>query len=164
MTLFIEEEGSEKLPLEEKETAKQMVEAVLEHENCPYEAEVELLLTNGEEIRLMNRDYRGIDRVTDVLSFPMLEFGTPSDFSHVEDMDDVFHPESGELMLGNIVICKERVLDQAREYGHSVKREYAFLIVHSMLHLLGYDHMNEHDRLVMEEKQREIMRKTGIAR
>ena len=73
-------------------------------------------------------------------------------------------PETGELLLGDIVISKEKVIAQAEEYGHSVKREYAFLIAHSVLHLSGYDHMEEEERLVMEERQREIMEKVQILR
>lgn len=164
MTLFIEEEGSVEFPFDTKATAELMIEAVLEHENCPYEAQVELLLTTDEEIHVMNREHRGIDRATDVLSFPMLDLETPGDLTGVEEMPDAFEPESGELMLGDIVISKDKVIAQAEEYGHSVKREYAFLIVHSMLHLLGYDHMDEEERIVMEQRQREIMEKTGISR
>ena len=164
MTLFMEEEGSVKLLFDVKETAKLMIETVLAYENCPYEAQVELLLTTDEEIHAMNREHRGIDRATDVLSFPMLDLKTPGDLSGVENMPDAFDPESGELMLGDIVISKDKVIAQAEEYGHSVKREFAFLIAHSMLHLLGYDHMHEDERLLMEQRQREIMEKAGIPR
>lgn len=113
---------------------------------------------------MMNREHRGIDRPTDVLSFPMLDVRTPGDLSGVEEMPDAFDPESGELMLGDIVISKDKVIAQAEEYGHSLKREYAFLIAHSMLHLLGYDHMEDDERLLMEQRQREIMEKAKIPR
>ena len=113
----------------------------------------------------MNLEFRQIDRPTDVLSFPMAEYDAPADFSCIdEESDDLFDPESGELMLGDIVISKDRVLSQAEQYGHSPKREYAFLIAHSMLHLFGYDHMEEGERAVMEEKQREIMKIVNIPR
>lgn len=164
MTLFLEEEGSVRLPFDVKETAELMIETVLEHEGCPYEAQVELLLTTDEEIHMMNREHRGIDRPTDVLSFPMLDVRTPGDLSGVEEIPDAFDPESGELMLGDIVISKDKVIAQAEEYGHSLKREYAFLIAHSMLHLLGYDHMEDDERLLMEQRQREIMEKAKILR
>ena len=164
MTLFMEEEGRVKLLFDVKETAKLMIETVLAYENCPYEAQVELLLTTDEEIHAMNREHRGIDRATDVLSFPMLDLKTPGDLSGVENMPDAFDPESGELMLGDIVISKDKVIAKEEEYGHSVKREYAFLIAHSMLHLLGYDHMHEDERLLMEQRQRAIMEKAGIPR
>lgn len=164
MTLFLEEEGSVRLPFDVKETAELMIETVLEHEGCPYEAQVELLLTTDEEVHMMNREHRGIDRPTDVLSFPMLDVRTPGDLSGVEEMPDAFDPESGELMLGDIVISKDKVIAQAEEYGHSLKREYAFLIAHSMLHLLGYDHMEDDERLLMEQRQREIMEMAKIPR
>lgn len=164
MTLFLEEEGSVRLPFDVKETAELMIKTVLEHEGCPYEAQVELLLTTDEEVHMMNREHRGIDRPTDVLSFPMLDVRTPGDLSGVEEIPDAFDPESGELMLGDIVISKDKVIAQAEEYGHSLKREYAFLIAHSMLHLLGYDHMEDDERLLMEQRQREIMEMAKIPR
>lgn len=164
MTLYIEEEGKGTLPFDVKETAELIVGTALEYEDCPYEAEVNLLLTDDEEIRIMNREHRQIDRATDVLSFPMLDYETPGDLSGIEEQGDAFNPESGELMLGDIVISKERVIAQAEEYGHSVRREYAFLIAHSMLHLLGYDHMEEEERRLMEDRQRGIMDKAEIPR
>ena len=94
----------------------------------------------------------------------MVDFGSPAEYDFLEEDDSLFDPETGELMLGNIVISKEKVISQAEEYGHSVKREYAFLIAHSMLHLLGYDHMEEEERTVMERKQREILKKLKIER
>ena len=94
----------------------------------------------------------------------MLEYETPGDLSGIEESADAFDPETGELMLGDIVISKDRVIAQAEEYGHSVRREYAFLIAHSMLHLLGYDHMEEEERRLMEDRQRKIMEKAGILR
>ena len=164
MSLYLEEEGEITLPFETKEVADLVVEAALEYEGCPYEAEINLLLTTDDEIHRMNEEFRQIDRATDVLSFPMLEYETPGDFSFVEEEAEAFNPESGELMLGDIVISKEKVLAQAEAYGHSPKREFAFLIAHSMLHLFGYDHMEEEERLVMEERQREIMEKVQILR
>ncbi|MDO4599269.1 MAG: rRNA maturation RNase YbeY [[Ruminococcus] gnavus] len=165
MSLYLEEEGEIRLPFEMKEVAELVVEAALEQEGCPYEAEINLLVTTDEEIHRMNEEFRQIDRATDVLSFPMLEYDVPGDFSFAEEHpEEAFHPESGELMLGDIVISKEKVLAQAEAYGHSPKREFAFLIAHSMLHLFGYDHMEEEERLVMEQRQREIMDKVQIFR
>ena len=165
MSLFIEEEGEIRLPFDIKETAESVVSAALEVEQCPYEAEVNLLLTTDEEIHRMNLEFRQIDRPTDVLSFPMIEYGRPGDFSGIdEERDDIFNPESGELLLGDIVISKNKVLSQAEQYGHEPKREYAFLIAHSMLHLFGYDHMEEEERRIMEERQRRIMEKVRIPR
>jgi len=94
----------------------------------------------------------------------MIDFENVPDMDALEDMDEYFHPESGELMLGDIVISKEHVFAQAEAYGHSLKREYAFLIAHSMLHLFGYDHMEEQEAKVMEEKQREILEQMNILR
>ena len=165
MSIFIEEEGAVTLPFNAEEIAGKVIEAALEYENCPYEAEVSLLLTTDEEVRKLNCSARGLDRPTDVLSFPMLEYSRPGDFSWLEkEPGDAFNPETGELMLGDIVISKDKVLAQAEEYGHTPLREYAFLIAHSMLHLFGYDHMEEEDRLLMEERQRGIMEKVDILR
>lgn len=161
----MDEEGEIKLPFDTKETAELMVEAALDYAGCPYEAEVNLLLTTDADIQEMNKAYREIDRPTDVLSFPMLEYEVPGEFEvFEEETSDAFNPESGELMLGDIVISKEKVLAQAEAYGHSPRREFAFLIAHSMLHLFGYDHMEEEEREVMEQKQREIMEKVQIPR
>lgn len=164
MRIFFEEEGKFELPLNSAEIAETVAEAVLDMEACPYEAQAELLLTTSEAIRELNREYREIDRPTDVLSFPAVDFLQPSDYSVLEQDLTCFDPDTGELMLGNIVICKEKVVSQAEEYGHSVKREFAFLIAHSMLHLLGYDHMEEDERVVMEEKQRIVLGNLGISR
>ncbi len=165
MSIYIEEEGGVRLPFDTDEIARTVISAALEYENCPYEAEVSLLLTTDEEVRKLNHTARGLDRTTDVLSFPMQEYSRPGDFSALEEESpDAFNPETGELMLGDIVISKERVLAQAEEYGHSPLREYAFLIAHSMLHLCGYDHMEDDERLLMEERQRGIMEKVNIQR
>ena len=164
MTLLFEDEGALALPLECKELAETVVEAALDYVNCPYEAEVSLLLTMNGEIQEMNREFRQIDRATDVLSFPMVDYEIAGQFDFLENADAYFHPESGELMLGDIVISKEKVLSQAEEFGHSVKREYAFLIAHSMLHLFGYDHMEDAQRIEMETMQKEILNQLQITR
>lgn len=165
MSLFIEEEGNIKLDFDTEEIAALVIDAALELADCPYEAEINLLLTENAQIHEMNLEQRGIDRPTDVLSFPMIEYEEPGDFSVIdEESAEAFNPESGELMLGDIVISKEKVLSQAEEYGHLPKREYAFLIAHSMLHLFGYDHMVDEERVVMKAKQKEIMEKVGIFR
>lgn len=164
MTIYLEEESDIKLPVDCRKIAEQVVEETLDYEGFPYEAEVEILLTDNEAIREMNREQRGIDRPTDVLSFPLIEYEKAGDFDALEDQPDCFHPETGEALLGDIVISKEKVLSQAEEYGHSPVREYAFLIAHSMLHLLGYDHMEEQERLIMEKKQNDILENLGISR
>ena len=164
MTLIFEEEGELTLDLPCEELATKVIEAALDYEECPYEVEVNLLLTMNNEIQEMNHNFRQIDRATDVLSFPMIDYEEAGNFEFLEDVMDAFHPESGELMLGDIVISKEKVMSQAEEYGHSVEREYAFLIAHSMLHLFGYDHMEDDERIVMETKQKEIMEQLQIFR
>ena len=164
MTLYFEEEGSLELPLNCEELATKVIEAALDYVECPYDAEVNLLLTMNEEIHEMNLNFRQIDRPTDVLSFPMVDYEVAGSFDFLEEADEYFHPESGELMLGDIVISKEKVVSQAEEYGHSIEREYAFLIAHSMLHLFGYDHMEEEERVEMEEKQKAILNELQILR
>ena len=164
MTVYLEEEGGQMLPLDTWGLAEAAAEAALDELGCPYEAEVNLLLTMNGQIWEMNREFRGIDRPTDVLSFPMIEYQKPGVFDFLEERPDCFDPESGRLMLGDIVISKEKVLSQAEEYGHGVKREYAFLVVHSILHLSGYDHMEDGERRVMEELQEKILQKLKILR
>ncbi len=164
MTLYFEEESELTLPLECCKIAREVIETALDLTGCPYEAEVNLLLTTDAQIQEMNTEFRGIERATDVLSFPMIEYPAPGEFGFLEEREDCFDPETGELALGDIVISKEKVIAQAEEYGHSVLREYAFLIVHSVLHLTGYDHIEDGERREMEEKQDEIMRYLDILR
>lgn len=165
MTINIEYEAEKKLELSYETIIREIVEESLEYEDCPYEAEVNVVLTDNHEIQEVNREYREIDAATDVLSFPMIEFESASDFSLVEDdEEDYFNPETGELMLGDIMISVDKVEEQAEKYGHSQTRELAFLVAHSMLHLCGYDHMEEEERLVMEQKQNEILERRGYTR
>ena len=117
------------------------------------DAEVSVTLTNDAHIHALNRDYRGVDRPTDVLSFALTESEEP----------EIVGAEGNEV-LGDLVISLERVQAQAEEYGHSPLRELSFLTVHGMLHLLGYDHMEEEERIEMEEEQRHVMEELGIAR
>lgn len=158
MSLNIEKETEAAFDFDEEELAQKAVSFAISHEDFPYEAEVNLTLTDNDGIREINRMYREIDAPTDVLSFPMLSYDVPGDFSALEDdYEDNFNPDTGEIMLGDIVISTDRVREQAKAYGHSERREYAFLIVHSMLHLFGYDHMTEEDAAQMEAKQRQIL-------
>ena len=166
MTIEITWETENDLDFDAEETIRKVVLGAMDMEECPYEAEVEVLLTDNAGIREINRDSRGIDSPTDVLSFPMTEYPSPGDFSLLESEEsfDCFHPESGERMLGDIVISLDKVKEQAELYGHSRLRELAFLTAHSMLHLMGYDHREEEERLVMEERQRKLMEILGIPR
>ena len=128
--------------------------------------QISLLFVDNEEIREINRETRNIDRATDVLSFPMLDYPNKKffkDFYIDYNFDETFL-DGDELVLGDIVLSLERALEQSEEYNHSYKREVSYLVVHSILHLLGYDHMEEEERLVMEQKQREILEKLEILR
>jgi probable rRNA maturation factor len=165
MTVNVEYESEKKLDIPYEDIIAKVVEESLDYEECPYEAEVSILITGNEDIRQINKEYREIDNPTDVLSFPMIEYKKPSDFERLEETaDDCFHPETGELLLGDIVISVDKVVEQAEKYGHSQTRELAFLVAHSMLHLCGYDHMEEEERKVMEKKQEEILNRGGFTR
>ncbi len=144
--------------------AKEVAEKVLEMESCPYDASVNLVLTDNEEIKRVNTEFRNILAPTDVLSFPMIPFEAPADYSVVEEDDSYFDLDTDELLLGDIMISAERAAAQAKEFGHSVKREFCFLVAHSMLHLLGYDHMTPEEAAVMEKKQSDALEELGITR
>ena len=165
MSFYLEEETEVNFGFNYSELAEKIVDFCLDYSNFPYEAEVNLTLTDNNGIHEINKEFRNIDRPTDVLSFPMLQYETPGDFTFLEDENsDDFNPDTGEAMLGDIVISVDKVIEQAESYGHSVEREYAFLITHSMLHLFGYDHMEEEEAKVMEEKQKDILQKMNILR
>ena len=125
--------------------------------------ELSVTLTDNDGIKKLNSEFREIDAPTDVLSFPMLEFGTPGEFETISD-SDIVDPDTDEIMLGDIVISLEKVVSQALEYGHSKDRELAFLVAHSMLHLMGYDHMNDEEREDMEKRQEDILESAGYTR
>ncbi len=165
MTFYVENESQAKLPFDIESVGRLVCEAVLESERCPYEAQVNLVLTDNAGIRELNRECRGIDRETDVLSFPNLEFEKEGVFEVSKEAEaDCFDPETGELMLGDIMISMDKMQEQAESYGHSLKREFAFLVAHSMLHLCGYDHMEPMEAEVMEGKQEELLAGLGITR
>lgn len=165
MTSYVENETEIEFPFDIHEMLDNIMDVVMEMEHCPYETTVNLLLTDNAGIREYNKNYREIDRETDVLSFPNIPFEHAGDFSPAEaDETDCFDPDSGELILGDIILSAERVLSQAQEYGHSVLRECAFLTAHSMFHLCGYDHMEEQEAAVMEEKQEAVLTRLGITR
>lgn len=165
MSLMIEQEVDVVFDFDHEKLAQEVVEFAMEHEGFPYEAEVNLTLTDNEGIHEINKMYREIDAPTDVLSFPMLSYEHAGDFSALEEgYEDNFNPDTGEIMLGDIIISIDRVREQAEAYGHSERREYAFLIVHSMLHLFGYDHMTEEEATQMEAKQHQILDAMQISR
>ena len=164
MTIEFDQEAEIDPSLPTQQIVEEVILGALDFAEFPYEAEVSVLITDNEGIRRINRENRGIDRETDVLSFPMMEYRMPGDFSVWDEDDLCFNPDTGEAMLGDIVLSADKIREQAESYGHSLKRELAFLVAHSMFHLFGYDHMEEADRLLMEDKQRELLSRLGIER
>lgn len=150
----------EEITAELEEVIRCCVLHTLRYENCDFDAEVSVTITDNENIQKINSTERGIDAPTDVLSFPMLYFDENG------DIIDCDYDSDGELLLlGDIVISAERAHRQAEEYGHSFRREMAFLTVHSMLHLLGYDHVDDPEgEKIMFKKQDEILEELGITR
>ena len=150
------ENEQEKLPLtyKLKMLVRGAVEATLDLENYQNTAEVSITFTDNESIHKLNAKYRGVDRPTDVLSFPLFDYEGTSEEPPVDEMMN---------MLGDIVISLERAAEQAEEFGHSFEREVAFLTAHSMLHLLGYDHeLGEEEDREMREKQNAVMDMLGL--
>lgn len=165
MNVLIEKETDTELSFDYEALIRSVVSEALDYVGCPYETAVNVLLTDNEAIREMNREYRQIDRPTDVLSFPMIAYEEPADFSRLEeDPEAYFDPDTGELLFGDIVISLEKMRAQAAEYGHGEQRELAFLVAHSMLHLSGYDHIEDGEREIMEAKQEEILQKLHLTR
>ncbi len=126
---------------------------------------LELIFVSEEEIRTLNARERGVDRVTDVLSFPAAELTPGEPICSAEHRECVEQVEEGARMyLGSVLICTKRAEEQAAEYGHSVEREEFYLAVHGALHCLGYDHETEEERAVMRQKEEEIMARIGLGR
>lgn len=131
---------------------KRAVNETLAYEEATHVCEVSVTLVDGEEIRVLNRDYRGKDSVTDVLSFPTF------------DEDEEISPFADEVIpLGDVIICYDRCKSQAEEFGHSTEREIAYLTIHSVLHLLGYDHMVPEEEVEMTERQDDIIKKVRLS-
>lgn len=165
MSIFFENELDNPIPSNYEDIVRDIIEEALDYLECPYECEINVIFTDNEGIRQINKEYRDIDSPTDVLSFPMGDFDIPGEFEHLEDSPlDYFNQDTGELMLGDIIINVDRVESQAKEYGHTKRREIAFLTAHSMLHLAGYDHMEDDERIIMEEKQEKILIRKGYTR
>lgn len=137
MAIHIEYETELSLGVDAGPLIEKVIDMALEVHKCPYAVEVNVILTDNAAIASINEEYRNLAKPTDVLSFPMLSYETPGDFSVVEKMpeEDCFDPDSGELLLGDIIISVEKVIEQAEAYGHSRERELGFLTAHSMLHL-----------------------------
>lgn len=146
--------GKVKADAATKNLIRKAVRTTLRSEKFPDDVEVSVTLTDNEEIHELNREYRGVDRPTDVLSFPMAE-----DDDNIGDFD----MDKGAVLLGDIVISVEKIEEQAKEYKHSFERELAYLTIHSTLHLLGYDHVNdERSEKEMTEKQDKIIESMGL--
>lgn len=163
--LYLENETDGAFDFSIEEIAESVIAKVLEVEQCPYEVEVNVLITDNDGIQEYNRQMRNIDAPTDVLSFPNLDFTEPSEFYMEPGQEaDYTNPENGRIILGDIILNVDRIFSQAEEYGHSIKREYAFLIAHSMYHLCGYDHMSEEEAALMESKQENTLKLLQITR
>lgn len=134
-----------------KDNIRSVVEESLKCEGWGMKYEVSILFVDNEEIKRLNSEFRGIDRPTDVLSFPLVS----------KDEQDEFLEDN---LLGDIVISLEKALEQSREYGHSFEREMAFLVCHSMFHLMGYDHMDDDSAKEMREKEESVLSSLGIVR
>ena len=165
MTILLEKETALDIGIEYEQIARQVICAALDYADCPYECEINILLSDNTGIQRINKQMRNMDMPTDVLSFPMIEFEREGDFSVVEkDVPSNFDADSGELILGDIMISLEKVVTQAEEFNHSIKREFAFLLAHSMLHLFGYDHVTDREQERMEQMQEEILQGIGYTR
>lgn len=150
MNLLIANDTNEDLDLDLiRKKAEKTITEVLRVENISENVEVSLSIVDKETIHRLNKDYRNVDRETDVLSFPMDE----------EGFDNEGNPL---ILLGDIVICLDVAEDQAADFGHSLEREIMYLICHSTLHLLGYDHIEEDDKKVMRSKEKEVMKNLGV--
>ena len=163
MTFYVESEGTKEdrgtgkdkdFPFPLEETVEKVLRAALSYENCPFEAEINILITDREGIKTYNEEYRGIPKETDVLSFPLGENG---------EYD--INLDTGAKMLGDIVISMEKAVEQAKLYNHPLQREIGFLTVHSMLHLLGYDHeAGGMEEVRMREKEETVLTRIGWKR
>jgi len=153
---FDQMEDGEDPSAEYGETMERALSLILESEGIDEDgAEVSVSFVSSENIRELNRDYRDVDSVTDVLSFP--QFETVDELIEAEE-------DTGVAELGDVVICMDRAKSQAEEFGHPLKREVIYLFVHSILHLLGYDHMEEDEKKIMRAREEETMEKLGIVR
>ncbi|WP_024615107.1 rRNA maturation RNase YbeY [Clostridium sp. Ade.TY] len=145
---------------------EKVITFALKEEEVNVDCEISMLFVDNNEIREINNETRGIDRATDVLSFPMLNYDDKKVFKEVylnKDFDETFL-DGEELVLGDIVLSLERTLEQSKEYNHSFEREACYLVVHSVLHLLGYDHMEEDEKKIMRKREEDILLKLNITR
>ncbi|SHF07416.1 rRNA maturation RNase YbeY [Clostridium fallax] len=157
-----------KLPVDEDFERKisEVIEFALKEEEVNVSYQVSVIFVDNDEIRKINKETRGIDNATDVLSFPMLDYENKKVYKEIyKDYEfDITYLDNGELILGDIVLSLERAREQSKEYNHSYIRECSYLVVHSVLHLLGYDHMEEDDKKIMRSREEEILNKLNITR
>ena len=165
MTIYIEKETEDTLDFDYEEIINKVVIQSLQTEKFKHDIEVNVILTNNEEIQCLNKQYRGKDAPTDVLSFPIIDDSEIGDIKTLDEHIPVhFNMDTKELLLGDMIISIEKLKEQAKEYGHSEERELAFLVAHSMLHLFGYDHLQPEEEEIMKVKQNEILDKVGYSR
>lgn len=155
MTVLIDNRTDFEITPETEKLFNDVITESLRYEEFDPQCEISLSIVNNDEIQEINKQYRNIDAPTDVLSFPLLTF---------EEGEQADVNENDEIMLGDIIISIEKAISQAEEYGHGLKRELAFLTAHSMLHIMGYDHMEDDEREEMFEKQEAILNNLGITR
>lgn len=158
MTFYVENESEIVFQFDVENVIKTVGEYILKLENCNYPTQLNVLITDNKGIQGYNKQFRDLDKETDVLSFPNLFFEEPGKFQ-IGDAEkaDCFDLDTDELILGDIIISAEKVVEQADNYNHSLKREFAFLIAHSVLHLCGYDHMEQEEAKIMEDKQKRYL-------
>lgn len=167
MTFYVDNETSYEIDDSLKKRIESIIKEIADSEKFDYQFEVNLLITDNKGIKEYNTRYRQIEKATDVLSFPNLDFNEPGRYEVLEEpmaKVNYYNLDTDEVILGDIIISYEKIISQAKEYGHSETRELCFLIAHSMLHLLGYDHMETKEAKVMETKQKEILEKLGITK
>lgn len=165
--LYIDDRQEKIKPTEELiDKIKATIDFALKEEGVKVPYQISLLFVDNEEIRKINRENRSIDRETDVLSFPMLDYEKDKVYKDMYldyDFDETFM-DGDELVLGDIVLSLEKALEQSKEYNHSFEREVSYLVVHSVLHLLGYDHMEEEEKKIMRNEEEKILSKMNIVR
>ena len=165
--LYIDDRQEKIKPTEELiDKIKATIDFALKEEGVKIPYQISLLFVDNEEIREINKENRNIDKVTDVLSFPMLDYEEDKVFKDMYlnyEFDETFK-DGDELVLGDIVLSLEKALEQSIEYNHSFEREASYLVVHSVLHLLGYDHMEEDEKKIMRSEEEKILSKMNIVR
>ncbi|MCQ2547520.1 MAG: rRNA maturation RNase YbeY [Clostridia bacterium] len=160
MRIIIDEEQSKILSPELFDKLEQAADITLSRFDDPEDYELSLSFVSKDEIKELNSDFRGIDKVTDVLSFPQYD---GLFYGEGEDVE-IFIDEGSLISLGDVVICKEVAEEQAKEYGHSFEREVVYLFTHSLLHLLGFDHMDEEDKKIMRQEEELSLGQLGLSR